>query len=59
MEGPKAIDYHYCTDEELGIVPGPNTEIYPPNKETAEEFFMYKKKFKCVNREDRVIWGDY
>ena len=23
------VDYHYCTDEELGFEPGPKTEIYP------------------------------
>ena len=25
----KAIDYHFCSDEELGFVQGPNTVIYP------------------------------
>ena len=25
----KPVDYHYCTDEELGFEIGPKTEIYP------------------------------
>ena len=27
--GSKAIDYHWCSDEELGFVKGPDTVIFP------------------------------
>ena len=27
--GSNAIDFHWCSDEELGFVQGPNTVIYP------------------------------
>ena len=57
--GSQAIDYHWCSDEELGIVPGPNTVIYPIVESAMNEVKTYRKKFKCINNEDLVIWGDY
>ena len=57
--GSTDLDYHYCTDEELGITPGPNTEIFPLFEASTDEFLRYRKKFKCVDKKDRVIWGDY
>ena len=59
FEGTRDLDYHYCTDEELGITPGPNTEMFPIFEKSTDEFLRYRKKFKCVDPKDRVIWGDY
>ena len=53
------IDNHFCSDEELGIVKGPNTIIYPTVTSMQKEVNTFKKKFKCVNPEDLTIWGNY
>ena len=53
------LDYHYCSDEELGFVRGPETLIYPVLESSLQEVETYKKKFKCVDREHLKIWGDY
>ena len=58
--GSKAIDYHTCSDQELGFVERTeNTIIYPIFETSLNEVQTYRKKFKCINREDLVIWGDY
>lgn len=57
--GSKQIDYHWCSDEELGLVRGPETIIYPIFESSKAEMETYRKKFKCINKEDMVIWGDY
>jgi len=57
--GGGPIEFHYCTDEELGFEPGPNTLIYPVFKTSLSVVTTWKKKFKCIDREDMVIWGDY
>ena len=57
--GSRAIDYHWCTDEELGIARGPTTVIYPIVESSMAEVRTYRKKFKCINNDDLVIWGDY
>ena len=53
------LDYHYCTDEELGIEPGPNTIMSPMYEGSLAEFNTYRKKFKCIDNEQLNIWGDY
>ena len=55
----RQLDYHTCSDEELGFTQGPDTIIYPIFETSAKEVQTWKKKFKCVNKEDLVIWGDY
>ena len=55
----KQLDYHYCSDEELGFTPGPNTLIYPIIETSVNEVKTWKKKFKCIKKEEMVIWGDY
>ena len=42
------LENHWCTDEELGIKPGPKTLIYPMREESHREFMTYRKKFKCI-----------
>ena len=42
------LDVHPCSDEELGLVKGPNTMFYPIFKSSVEEVQLYKKNFKCV-----------
>ena len=53
------LDYHYCSDEELGLVRGPDTTIYPFFQDSIEEVMAYRKKFKCARKEDLEIWGDF
>ena len=55
----KALEYHYCSDEELGFTPGPDTLIYPIIETSVNEVETWKKKFKCIKKEELVIWGDY
>ena len=55
----REIEHHYCTDEELGIVKGPETVIFPLNERKKLWFETYRKKFKCINKSELVIWGDY
>ena len=53
------MSYHWCSDEELGIAPGDKTQIYPIFESSRDEVLTYRKKFKCIDPEDMVIWGDY
>ena len=53
------LDFHYCTDEELGYSIGPKTRIFPVFEDQKYEVDIYRKKFKCVNESDLIIWGDY
>ena len=55
----KPLDYHYCSDEELGITRTPETVVYPWQERIETEVMTYRKKFKCIDKEDTVIWGDY
>ena len=55
----KVLSYHYCTDEELGLERTPETVIYPWFESEEREMETYRKKFKCIDKEDTVIWGDY
>ena len=57
--GSNQIENHYCTDEELGLTQGPETIIYPIYDSSVGEVMTYRKKFKCINNDDLVIWGDY
>ena len=54
-----AIENHYCSDEELGFIQGPSTKVFPIFESSVNEVKTYKKKFKCINEEEIVIWGDY
>ena len=59
--GAKSTDlnYHWCTDEELGIIQGPNTIIYPHIENSVNEIKTYRKKFKCIDNKNLKIWGVY
>ena len=57
--GSSPVDYHFCSDEELGFSPGPNTNIFPIFSSSVNEVKTWKKKFKCLNKKDMVIWGSY
>ena len=56
---PAPIDYHYCSDEELGFVQGPNTSIFPIFSSSVAEVQLYRKKFKCFKKESAELWGDF
>ena len=45
---------HACSDDELGL-----EEHYPMFASTRNEVETWKKKFKCLDKDDLVIWGDY
>ena len=53
------LDAHYCSDQELGIVPGDETLIYPTYERSREEVQVYRRKFKCIEERDMMIWGDF
>ena len=53
------IANHQCSDEELGIERGPNTLVYPVFKNDMEFVKLWRKKFKCIDPKDMVIWGNY
>ena len=53
------LDFHYCSDEELGITRTAETVVYPWFERIETEVMTYRKKFKCISKEDTVIWGDY
>ena len=55
----KKLDYHYCSDEELGLVRNNETQIYPTLEGSIDELKLYKKKFKCIPNEQVALWGDY
>ena len=45
----KRLNYHWCSDEELGITPGDKTNIYPIFESSLAEVLTYRKKFKCID----------
>ena len=53
------LDDHYCSDEELGFVRSNDTQFFPIYSYSVEEVKTWKKKFKCFDKEDMVIWGDW
>ena len=53
------LQYHQCSDEELGIERGPNTLVYPVFQNDLEQVKVWRKKFKCIEPKDLVIWGNY
>mmetsp|Transcript_10769 Transcript_10769/g.13475 ORF Transcript_10769/g.13475 Transcript_10769/m.13475 type:complete len:260 (+) Transcript_10769:65-844(+) len=57
--GSHALNNHYCTDEDLGFERTDQTVIYPIFERSIPEVQIYKKKFKCINKESLTIWGDY
>ena len=56
---PKPLSYHWCSDKELGITRSDNTQIYPVYESSLSEVLTYRKKFKCIDPQDMVIWGDF
>ena len=59
--GSKAVklEQHYCSDEELGLTESPDSLIFPIQEQALSTVTFYKKKFKCIDEDDLVIWGDY
>ena len=57
--GSHALENHNCTDEELGLISSKDSVIYPVYDNSLEEVKTYKKKFKCIDKEDLRIWGNY
>ena len=50
---------YYCSDEELGLKSDTNGNTFPIFESSKNEVQTWKNKFKCIPREDLVIWGDY
>ena len=60
--GSTELENHACSDVELGLLDANDSEsfgAYPIFGSSANEVKTWKKKFKCVKKEDLVIWGDY
>ena len=60
----RALDHHQCSEEELGLSPhdrdnGSESHVYPVFESSYKEVYTWRKKFRCMKREDLVIWGDY
>ena len=54
------VENHNCSDYELGLADrDENTQIFPIFESSLNEVTTWKKKFRCVKKEDMVIWGDY
>lgn len=49
-----------CTDADIGLAPDESADLqYPIYEKIEKEVETWKKKFKCIPKEDLVIWGDY
>lgn len=48
----RTLNTHYCSDEELGLRRTEKTVMFPLIKSAEAELRTYRKKFKCVDRED-------
>ena len=57
--GTTPLENHWCTDEELGLEQGSDSIIYPIYPSSIPEVKIYKKKFKCIDKENLRIWGDF
>ena len=53
------LETHPCSDGELGLVTDDKSQVFPIFESSREEVTTWKKKFKCIDRDDAVIWGDY
>ena len=54
------IENHFCSEEELGLkIGGSGSILYETVEANKIDVIRYRKKFKCVAREDSVIWGNY
>ena len=62
-EGVGKLENHACSDEELGLVDdesqSENLRTFPIYEASQREVEIWRRKFKCVDRENQVIWGDY
>ena len=57
--GETILDDHNCSDEELGLTESTNSLTYPVVKTSLQEVITWKKKFKCIDKEQLSIQGDY
>ena len=55
----KQLKSHFCTDEDLGLTRTQNTVMFPLNKNHEFELETYRNKFRCVDRDELQIWGDF
>lgn len=61
--GVGKLDNYACSEEELGLVDDESSSekfrTFPIYEGSRQEVKIWKNKFKCVDREQQVIWGDY
>ena len=60
----RTLEQHDCSEEELGLSPhaseGDSSSFtYPIFSTSYNEVNTWKKKFRCVKKDDLEIWGDY
>ena len=54
-----SLDFHYCSDEELGLNRTENSLAFEMPEHRLNELQTYKKKLKCFDPSQMEIWGDY
>lgn len=63
--GAGILENHPCSDHELGLKSedddsgATNFRTFSIYESSRSEVETWKNKFKCVNRDELVIWGDY
>ena len=57
--GTTELENRWCTDEDLGIKKGPKTRMFDINDRLEGDFNTYRNKFKCIDEDNLVIWGNY
>ena len=56
----RSIGNHYCSEQELGLKEGDSeTLLYETHPTSKLDVKRYRKKFKCIEKENLVIWGNY
>ena len=53
--GETLLEDHNCSDEELGLTNSPNSLTFPVVKNSVQEITTWKKKFKCIDKENLSI----
>ena len=58
--GRQTIETRSCTEEELGMTSDDETiGAYKIMDRSKKELETYKRKFKCTDRDNLIVWGDY
>ena len=53
------LESHPCSEEELGFENGDETIFMPITESSIPTVSIKRKTFKCINKEDSYIFGNY